>query len=204
MEFDMVAYKDLAKLADMVAGHGGWLIGLKLFWPKPYPPTCVSSKLCEFILNYNYNNNWWYHDWITTGTMIHNDDAMSHHHHQRKLNLEVQSKERMWLTEYFEAKTFRISAEPWWWWWWLWDSLCVCSPRTIEDSIHLRSGNWGRGESFNRWSMMKMIWYQRPWMNFYSRTRSLGARWAPTSRPPAWTPGPTKTPGPEKHFTENF
>ena len=31
MEFDMVAYKDLAKLADMVAGHGGWLIGLKLF-----------------------------------------------------------------------------------------------------------------------------------------------------------------------------
>ena len=30
-------------------GHGGWLIGSKLFRPEPYPPTCVSSKLCEFI-----------------------------------------------------------------------------------------------------------------------------------------------------------
>ena len=56
-EFDIVADKVVAKLADMVAGHGGWLIGPKLFRPEPYPPTCVSSKLCEFILNYNYNNN---------------------------------------------------------------------------------------------------------------------------------------------------
>ena len=32
-------------------GHEGWLIGPKLFRPKPYPPTCVSSKLCEFIIS---------------------------------------------------------------------------------------------------------------------------------------------------------
>ena len=31
MEFDMVANKEVAKLADMVAGHEGWLIGPKLF-----------------------------------------------------------------------------------------------------------------------------------------------------------------------------
>ena len=31
MEFDMVADKEVAKLTDMVAGHGGWLIGPKLF-----------------------------------------------------------------------------------------------------------------------------------------------------------------------------
>ena len=41
MEFNMGA--------DMVAGHGGWLIGPKLFRPEPYLLTCVSSKLCEFI-----------------------------------------------------------------------------------------------------------------------------------------------------------
>ena len=35
---------------DMVAGQGGWLIGPKLFQPEPYPPTCVYSKLCEFIV----------------------------------------------------------------------------------------------------------------------------------------------------------
>ena len=29
-------------------GHGGWLIGPKLFRPKAYP-ACASSKLCEFI-----------------------------------------------------------------------------------------------------------------------------------------------------------
>ena len=29
-------------------GHGGWLIGLKFFRTEAYP-TCVSSKLCEFI-----------------------------------------------------------------------------------------------------------------------------------------------------------
>ena len=29
-------------------GHGGWLIGPKLFRPEAYP-TCVSSQLCEFI-----------------------------------------------------------------------------------------------------------------------------------------------------------
>ena len=29
-------------------GHGGWLIGPKLFRPENYP-TCVSSKLREFI-----------------------------------------------------------------------------------------------------------------------------------------------------------
>ena len=30
-------------------GHGGWLIGSKLFQPKAYP-ACASSKLCEFIV----------------------------------------------------------------------------------------------------------------------------------------------------------
>ena len=65
MEVDMVA----DKVADMVAdkkididininmdiqfgervGHGSWLIGPKLFRTEAYP-TCVSSKLCEFIL----------------------------------------------------------------------------------------------------------------------------------------------------------
>ena len=49
MVADMEADKEVAKLADMVAGHGGWLIGPKLFRPEPYPPTCVSSKFCEFI-----------------------------------------------------------------------------------------------------------------------------------------------------------
>ena len=29
-------------------GHGGWLIGPKLFRPEAYP-ACASSKLCEFI-----------------------------------------------------------------------------------------------------------------------------------------------------------
>ena len=51
MVADMEADKEVAKLADMVAGHGGWLIGPKLFRPEPYPPTCVSSKLCEFIIS---------------------------------------------------------------------------------------------------------------------------------------------------------
>ena len=47
----MVADKEVDKVADMVAGHGCWLIGLKLFRPEPYPyPTCVSSKPCEFII----------------------------------------------------------------------------------------------------------------------------------------------------------
>ena len=42
--------KEVDKVADMVAGHGCWLIGPKLFRPEPYPPICMSSKLCEFIL----------------------------------------------------------------------------------------------------------------------------------------------------------
>ena len=33
---------------DEKVGHRGWLIGLKLFRLEAYP-TCVSSKLCEFI-----------------------------------------------------------------------------------------------------------------------------------------------------------
>ena len=49
MVADMEADKEVAKLADMVAGHGGRLIGPKLFRPEPYLLTCVSSKLCEFI-----------------------------------------------------------------------------------------------------------------------------------------------------------
>ena len=63
MELDMVADMEVDKVADMVAdsdinmeiqfgervGHGGWLIGPKLFRPEAYP-TCASFKLCEFIL----------------------------------------------------------------------------------------------------------------------------------------------------------
>ena len=52
---DMVADKkrekadmELDMVADMVAGYGCWLIGPKLFRPEAYP-TCVSSKLWEFI-----------------------------------------------------------------------------------------------------------------------------------------------------------
>ena len=35
MDLDMVADKEVDKLADMVAGHGRWLIGPKFFRPKP-------------------------------------------------------------------------------------------------------------------------------------------------------------------------
>ena len=41
----------LAELGTLLlerVGHGGWLIGHKLFQPEAYP-TCVSSKLYEFI-----------------------------------------------------------------------------------------------------------------------------------------------------------
>ena len=48
MFLHMVADKEVDKVADMVACHGRWLIGPKLFRPEAYP-TCVSSKLCEFI-----------------------------------------------------------------------------------------------------------------------------------------------------------
>ena len=61
----MVADMEVDKVADMVAdidinieiqfgervGHGGWLIGPKLFRPKPLYPACASSKLCDFILH---------------------------------------------------------------------------------------------------------------------------------------------------------
>ena len=65
MELDMVAYVEIDKVADievdMVAdididmeiqfgerfGHGGWLIGFKLFRLNAYP-TFMSSMLCEF------------------------------------------------------------------------------------------------------------------------------------------------------------
>ena len=42
MDLDMVADKEVDQLADMGAGHGCWLIGPKLFRPKP---TWVSSKV---------------------------------------------------------------------------------------------------------------------------------------------------------------
>ena len=48
IELDMVADKEEDKVADMVAGHGCWLIGSKLFRSEAYP-TFVFSKLCEFI-----------------------------------------------------------------------------------------------------------------------------------------------------------
>ena len=35
MELDMVADKEVDKVAGMVAGHGCWLIGPELFRPKP-------------------------------------------------------------------------------------------------------------------------------------------------------------------------
>ena len=44
----MVADKEVDKVDDMVAGHGRWLIGPKLFRPEAYP-ICVSSRLCKFI-----------------------------------------------------------------------------------------------------------------------------------------------------------
>ena len=71
MELDMMADMKVDKVAAMIApkndididivinvkmqiqfgervGHGGWLIGPKLFLLEAYP-ACVSSKLCEFI-----------------------------------------------------------------------------------------------------------------------------------------------------------
>ena len=48
MLLHMVADKEVDKVDDMVAGHGRWLIGPKLFRPEAYH-TCMSSKLCEFI-----------------------------------------------------------------------------------------------------------------------------------------------------------
>ena len=38
MELDMVADKEVDKLADMVAGHWCWLIGPKLFLTQTLPP----------------------------------------------------------------------------------------------------------------------------------------------------------------------
>ena len=35
MDLDMVADKEVDKLADMMAGHGCWLIGPKLFQSEP-------------------------------------------------------------------------------------------------------------------------------------------------------------------------
>ena len=49
MELDMVANKEVDKVANMLAGHGCWLIGPKLFRPEHLSQTCVSSKLFEFI-----------------------------------------------------------------------------------------------------------------------------------------------------------
>ena len=37
MELDMVANKEVKKVADVVAGHGCWLIRPKLLRPEPYP-----------------------------------------------------------------------------------------------------------------------------------------------------------------------
>ena len=44
-------FRLIAELGTLLlerVGHGGWLIGHKLFQPEAYP-TCVSSKLYEFI-----------------------------------------------------------------------------------------------------------------------------------------------------------
>ena len=47
MELDMVADKEVDKVADMVAGHGCWLIR-----PKPFRPklTRLAYLLSEFFL----------------------------------------------------------------------------------------------------------------------------------------------------------
>ena len=44
----MVADKEVDKVTDMVAGHGGWLIWPKLFRPEVYP-ACASSNLYVLI-----------------------------------------------------------------------------------------------------------------------------------------------------------
>ena len=57
MELDMVTDMEVDIEVDMEkeiqfgerVGHGGWLIGSKLFRPEPYL-ACASSKLCEFII----------------------------------------------------------------------------------------------------------------------------------------------------------
>ena len=49
MVADMVADKKKWHPIWWIVGYGGWLIGPKLLWPEAYP-TCVSSKLCKFIL----------------------------------------------------------------------------------------------------------------------------------------------------------
>ena len=74
MVADMEVDKVADKVADIVAenkekididinteiqfgerfGHGGWLIGPKLFRPLAYL-TCVSSKLCKFIVMVVHN-----------------------------------------------------------------------------------------------------------------------------------------------------
>ena len=80
MDLDMVADKEVDKVADMVAdidvdtvadtsinihinmeiqfserfGHGGCLIGPKLFRPEDYS-ACASFKLCEFILLFSFS-----------------------------------------------------------------------------------------------------------------------------------------------------
>ena len=41
MELDMVANKEVKKVADVVAGHGCWLIRPKLFRPKLTRPACL-------------------------------------------------------------------------------------------------------------------------------------------------------------------
>ena len=63
MELDMVAEKEEDKVANMVAGNGCWLIGLKLCQPEACP-TFVSSKLCEFItllFVWVVTVQWWCH-----------------------------------------------------------------------------------------------------------------------------------------------
>ena len=47
MEVHMVADTEVDKVADMVAGHGCWLMGPNFFDPNLIQH--VSSKLCEFI-----------------------------------------------------------------------------------------------------------------------------------------------------------
>ena len=57
---DMLLHTVVDKVVGMVAGHGCWLIGPKLFRPKPYL-TCVSSRPCEFIQRIFCSGVRWHH-----------------------------------------------------------------------------------------------------------------------------------------------
>ena len=50
----MVADKEVAKLADMVAGHGDWLIGLKLFDPNLTRRLACLLSIASLFISFLY------------------------------------------------------------------------------------------------------------------------------------------------------